>query len=176
MSDKELENMTIKIPDNVPISFLEKLTNFSQDMLMLASEPSASTETGYMSKYFTYGDLSARLCIDFNLGFLSSKIENCFDDKVDITSLVDKTIKCDIKKPYIISSISQDGGNITDLSGYRLYDGMRTVFSEEPDLKNIIPSLTSTTKDGGARTVLTSVTTENGQIASVGTMPINEIY
>lgn len=58
MTDKELENITIKIPDNVPVSFLEKLTNFSQDVLMLASEPDDRTETQYMSKYFTYADLA----------------------------------------------------------------------------------------------------------------------
>lgn len=178
MTDKELENITIKIPDNVPVSFLEKLTNFSQDVLMLASEPDDRTETQYMSKYFTYADLANQLSIDFNLGFLSSEIERLQEEKADISSFHHNTIRCDVTTPYIISAITQSGGNITDLEGYRLQDGMHTVFNQasiKADLKIVIPSLTATTKNGGSGTVLTSVTTENGQVKSVGTTTVANI-
>ena len=175
MSDNQLENITIKIPDNVPVSFLEKLTDFSHDVLMLASEPDARTETQYMSKYFTYGDLAERLSIDFNLGFLSSEIERLQEEKVD-KGESPQTFVCDINTPYIISAITQNElKDITKLDGYRLQDGMYSVFNQETvksNLKSVIPSLTSTTKAGSDGTVLTSITTENGQVKSVGTTTI----
>ena len=74
-------------------------------------------------------------------------------------------MRCDVTTPYIISAITQSGGNITNLEGYRLQDGMHTVFNQasvKADLKTVIPSLTATTKNGGSGAVLTSVTTENG--------------
>lgn len=178
MTDKELENITIKIPDNVPVSFLEKLTNFSQDVLMLASEPDERTETQYMSKYFTYGDLAKQLSIDFNLGFLSSEIERLQEEKVDKDSLHSNTLCCNVTSPYIISAITQDGGNITKLDGYRLQYGMYTVFNQssvKSDLKTVIPSLTATTKTAGQGQVITSVVTENGQIKSIVAKDIKDL-
>lgn len=174
----ELDAATIKIPDNVPVSFLEKLVNFSDDVLMLASEPNSQTETQYMSKYFTYGDLSSQLYDNFQIGEFWAQINNINITKVDLSSLLDNTLKCDVATPYIISAISQRGGNIVSLEGYRLQDGMHTVFNQssvKKDLKSVIPSLTATTISADSGYVLTSVTTENGQAVSVGGVSIASI-
>lgn len=167
------ENVTIKIPDNVPVSFLERLTNFSPEVLMLASEPNENTETQYMSKYFTYSQLANQLSLDFGLGYLSTQIDNLWEQKADISSFKSNTLYCNTTSPYIISAISQKNGNITSLAGYRLQDGMYTVFNQasvKSNLKSVIPSLTSTTKAASAGNIITSVTTENGQVKSVGTI------
>lgn len=36
---------TVKIPDNVPVSWLQQLRELGPDVLMLASEPNDDTET-----------------------------------------------------------------------------------------------------------------------------------
>ena len=82
---------------------------------------------------------------------------------------------CDTDSPYIISAISQADGNIESLSGYRLRDGMYTVFLNTTDLKTLIPSLASATKSAPTGSVVTSVTTESGSVKSVGYTSFDDI-
>lgn len=170
MTDEELKTL-VKIPDNVPVSFLEELKSFSDEVLMLASEPNDKTETGYMSKYFTYGDLESNLYQKFGIDFILSEISNIWQDKIG--KIDPKTLKCDVESPYIISAIYQDENcMIADLSGYRLRDGMKTVFSQddvEADLQKIIPSLSENSVHvATAGNVITSITDMNGHVVSVG--------
>lgn len=49
-----------------------------------------------------------------------------------VDGLSANTLKCDITNPYVISSISQRAGNITELSGYRLSAALDTLHSAVP--------------------------------------------
>lgn len=147
---------------------------------MLASEPSEKTQTQFASKYFKYVDLVNQLGQDLKIGSLSSTIVELSNlvlkDFVDQSTLKSNTLYCDIASPYIISAITQDRGNVESLSGYRLSAGMKTAFSEaNGDIKKIVPSLSAVSKIAEANQLITGITTENGQIASIQTTGLSSI-
>ena len=147
---------------------------------MLASEPSEKTQTQFASKYFKYVDLVNQLGRDLKIGNLSSTIVELSNlvlkDFVDQSTLKSNTLYCDIASPYIISAITQDRGNVESLSGYRLSAGMKTAFSEaNGDIKKIVPSLSAVSKIAEANQLITGITTENGQIASIQTTGLSSI-
>lgn len=147
---------------------------------MLASEPSEKTQTQFASKYFKYVDLVNQLGQDLKIGNLSSTLVELSNlvlkDFVDQSTLKSNTLYCDIVSPYIISAITQDRGNVESLSGYRLSAGMKTAFSEaNGDIKKIVPSLSAMSKIAEANQLITGITTENGQVASIQTTGLSSI-
>lgn len=112
---------TIKIPDNIPISWLPNHPELDSEMLFLISVPSTKTETGFISKYITFRDLKNGLQSLFQIDTTYNVIEQISGDYFPILdSLSSNTICCNIENPYIISSIVQRDGNICEVGGYRL--------------------------------------------------------
>ena len=122
-------SQTTQVPDNVPVSWLQHLEHITNDVLMLASEPSADTQTEYMSKYFTYYDLYEQLSDTFDLEGIRELIHILWDEKIWLSSYLNNSISCDIPDPYVLSSIRQgytsdEDGNvqvgILSVSGFLL--------------------------------------------------------
>lgn len=166
--------ITLSVPDNVPVSWLQPLTQLCAGTLMLASEPGAETETQYMSKYFTYGFLAGDLCSVFDIGGINDQISALWKCKVSISDCFDNTLCCEngeIGTPYIISSITQDWRGIVSVDGYRLSSGMHSVFSDAGEnISVIIPSLRSKTTElqDPMKYYISAITDANGHIQSFG--------
>lgn len=147
---------------------------------MLASQPSEKTQTQFTSKYFKYVDLVNQLGQDLKIGGLSSTMVELSNlvlkDFVNQSTLKSNTLYCDVVSPYIISAITQNRGNIESLSGYRLSAGMKSAFSESNgDIQKIVPSLSAVSKNAEANHLITGITTENGQVASIQTTALSSV-
>jgi len=97
---------TIKVPNNVPVSWLDRLEKLNADTLMLASDPDDRTETEYMSKYFTYFDLSDCMYNDLDIASIKYNLSNLMNGKADLSGFLSNWIRCDIDDPYVISALS----------------------------------------------------------------------
>ena len=175
-------SMTIEVPDNVPVSWLQRVTHLSDDLLLLASEPNHDTETEFMSRYFTYYDMHNDLSARFKLESIWDHISDLYDGKISLSDYLDNTICCNINDPYIISSLRQGpmtngtetSVGILSASGYYLSTGMKTVFDNALDstghLSTIIPSLSSKTTNVVNPTVnfISSITDWDGHVQSYG--------
>lgn len=102
-------------------------------MLLLVSVPSDKTESGFMSKYVTWSDLTSDIKSTFKLSAMEEVVSQVSSQAFPIfDGLSANTLKCDLRNPYVISSISQRAGNITELSGYRLSAALDTLHSAVP--------------------------------------------
>lgn len=121
-------SQTIEIPNNIPVSWLTRQERAEDESLFLVSVPDSRTETEYMSRFMKYGDLQAQLSEKFNIGTLQQWVDALSASGL-LTNLETNALCCaTIPNPYIISAIYQSSGNITALDGYRLSDGMDSLF------------------------------------------------
>ena len=122
---------TQQIPDNIPVSWLQKQISADADMLYLVSVPDSRTETQFMSKYFKQGDLCNALSSGFGIGVIRQWIDKLSGDYAPIIEGLSTNALCcaTTPDPFIISAIYQSNGNIVELSGYRLSAGMEEVFN-----------------------------------------------
>lgn len=170
---------TVKIPDNVPVSWLQQLRELGPDVLMLASEPSDGTETQYMSKYFTYAMLMGRMSADLSIGRIVSQVSDLYDGKASLSSYLTGQMRLDVSDPYIISSmthiVSSDGRfGVVSCDGYRLSTGMLKVLSNlveaGGELSVVIPQLSARTTyvENPSVNFISSITDANGHVQSFG--------
>lgn len=169
-------SQTYQVPNNIPVSWLDRMTQFTNDTLMLASTPDNRTETQYMSEYFTYYDLYTKLSDEFNLAEIWEKIQTLWTKKVWLSDLVDNFLSVDMDPPYVISAIQQCDGNIVALSTYPLSGAMKNAFTIAGDnISAIIPSLSSKVHASSSdQYYITSITDANGYIQSVGTKALSD--
>ena len=122
---------TQQIPDNIPVSWLQKQISADANMLYLVSVPDSRTETQFMSKYFKQGDLCNALSSGFGIDVIRQWIDRLSGDYAPIIEGLSTNALCcaTTPDPFIISAIYQSNGNIVELSGYRLSAGMEEVFN-----------------------------------------------
>lgn len=84
-----------------------------------------------------FGDILQVDEIQAQIDALDEKVEQLTDLKEDLTALISDTVyvcseeEMPIDDPCVLSSISYDRGNITDLGGYKLKDALSTILSSE---------------------------------------------
>ena len=170
---------TIRIPDNVPVSWLQQMRELAPGTLMLASEPSEGTETQFMSKYFTYGTLAGRLSSDLSIKLMMYQISDLYDNKASLSSYITGRFSLDSSDPYIISSmthvVSSDGRfGLLSCDGYRLSAGIRKVFDRAAAtgqaVSQLVPQLSAKTTpvDRPLYNFVSSVTDAEGHVRSFG--------
>jgi hypothetical protein len=98
-------SQTYQVPNNIPVSWLNRMTQFTDDTLMLASTPNNYTETQYMSEYFTYHDLYTDLSNEFNLAEIWEKIQILWTEKAWLSDFADNYLSVNMNPPYVISAI-----------------------------------------------------------------------
>ena len=179
-------SQTIEIPNNVPVSWLNRLTSFDNNTLMLASTPDDRTETQYMSEYFTYSDLYRDLSSQFNLALIWDKIQTLWTNTAWLSDLYENTLTVRMSPPYLISALKQEDGNVISLYTHPLSAAMRTAFSQTgnggKNISSIIPSLTSRTHSTFATTAvpkahlnyITSIVDANGYIQSISQFSLKD--
>lgn len=181
-------SQTTQVPDNVPVSWLQHLEHITNDVLMLASEPSADTQTEYMSKYFTYYDLYEQLSDTFDLEGIRELTRILWDEKIWLSSYLNNSISCDIPDPYVISSIRQgytsdEDGNvqvgILSVSGYRLSAALYNVFNNfyrsGRNLSDLIPSLGYHHEQAEKEKAVVGTYDANGHIIGFDTASISDL-
>ena len=98
-------SQTYQVPHTIPVSWLDRLTQFTNDTLMLASSPDDRTETQYMSEYFTYHDLYTKLSDEFDLAEIWDKLSTLWDQKAWLSDFADGFLSVKMDPPYVISAI-----------------------------------------------------------------------
>lgn len=169
---------TVKVPDNIPVSWLQQLQDLNPDVLMLASEPNDDTETQYMSKYFTYGKLVGQVSTDLCMGVIWNELSDLYENKCSLSDYLTGTVALNVSDPYIVSSmthiVSSDGRHFGMVScdGYRLSAGMNKVFTNVQaagrELTVIIPQLgqKTTAVANPANDFISAITDKNGHVQS----------
>ena len=169
-------SQTYQVPNNIPVSWLDRLTEFTNDTLMLASSPDDRTETQYMSEYFTYFDLYNKLSDEFDLAEMWDKIQTMWIEKAWLSDFDDNYLSVKMNPPYVISAIQQRLGNVVALSVYPLSGAMRNAFTlAGNNISAIIPSLNTRTQSARSNAYyITSITDANGYIQSVRTAALSD--
>ncbi len=138
---------------------------------MLASQPDDRTETQYMSKYFTYFDLSNSIYGDLNIGGIEENISNLYDTMTPMSGFLCNWVITDSgSNPFILSNLRQgltsdsEGHlsiGILSASGYRLSTA----------LANVLPQNTVGCPNGE---YISSVTTAGGKVIAVGSNKLSD--
>lgn len=144
--------VTDNVLTNLPISLLSSIPAgvngmAPEDLLLISRpcEPSAMTDTGYMSYKVSLDSLSAWIYDALDIDSMSSEIHSI---RLSTDSLIEfYDMLCKIRdacpsavvdiydeynkfNPYVVSAICTDAGTIiSDLGGYRFADAMSNIFS-----------------------------------------------
>lgn len=120
-----------QIPDNVPVSWLQKLNGneLSDESLFLVSQPDSQTETEYMSRYVTYRDLKNAMTTQLDINKINEDMATLCSQMLREDEFLRTKVIVDTVNPYIVSSLTQgvetlDDGTrrigILSADGYRL--------------------------------------------------------
>ena len=169
-------SQTYQVPNNIPVSWLDRLTQFTDDTLMLASTLDNRTETQYMSEYFTYHDLYTNLSDQLNLAEIWNNIQILWTEKAWLSDFADNFLSVDMDPPYVISAIQQKEGNIVALSTYPLSGAIKNAFTiVGNNISTIIPSLNRKVHSvNNDQCYITSIVDANGYIQSFGTKSLSD--
>lgn len=123
MSYTNQEKLQMRIPIDVEcssISQLDDILQLSSNTLFIVSEASGNEIESWKSKKINFDKLVSGLSNSLSLDNINLSIGTLSD----AITKPEYTIYCNLDHPYIISSITESHGVITNVDGYRLSDAI----------------------------------------------------